>query len=101
MSVRAVAYRRFGPAKDVLELGEYPETSPADGEVRVALAYSAVNPSDVKRRASARPGIDDSAFERVCPHSDGAGVIEAVGDGVDPERLGERVWIWNDHWQRT
>jgi NADPH2:quinone reductase len=99
--MRAVTYRRFGLAKDVLELGEHPEARPAEGEVRVALTYSAVNPSDVKRRASARPGIDGSAFDRVCPHSDGAGVIEAVGDGVDPTRLGERVWIWNGHWQRT
>ena len=99
--MRAVTYGKYGPARDVLELGEHPKVAPQAGEVRVALTFSAVNPSDVKRRASARPGIEESPFERVCPHSDGAGVIEAVGNGVDPARVGERVWIWNGHWQRS
>lgn len=99
--MRAITYERYGPAQEVLELGEHPVVAPGAGEVRVSLAFSGVNPSDVKRRASARPGIDEPAFEKQCPHSDGAGVIEAVGEGVDPARVGERVWIWNGHWQRT
>ncbi len=33
-------------------------------------------------------------FPRVIPHSDGAGVIESVGEGVDPRRVGERVWVF-------
>lgn len=99
--MRAVTYGRYGPARDVLELGEHPEVAPQAGEVRVALTFSAVNPSDVKRRASARPGIEEPPFDSVCPHSDGAGVIEEVGDGVDPTRVGERVWVWNGHWQRN
>jgi NADPH2:quinone reductase len=36
----------------------------------------------------------------VVPHSDGAGIIEAVGEGVSEKRIGERVWIWNAQWQR-
>jgi len=69
--------------------------SPKAGEVLVKLATSGVNPSDVKSRA-ARPLVGDY----VIPHSDGAGVIEAVGEGVDNSRVGERVWIWNGQWQR-
>lgn len=99
--MRAITYRKFGPAKDVLELDEHMSATPGDGEVRVALEFSAVNPSDVKRRGSARSGIDEAPFDMVCPHSDGAGVIEAVGPGVDSPRLGQRVWIWNGHWERS
>ncbi len=40
------------------------------------------------------------AWPRIVPHSDGAGVIEAVGADVDRARIGERVWIWNGQWQR-
>ncbi|MGN5477413.1 NADPH:quinone reductase [Cupriavidus basilensis] len=68
---------------------------PAPGEVRVRLATSGVNPSDVKAR-DGRP----LTAERVVPHSDGAGVVDAVGEGVSPARIGERVWIWNGQWQR-
>jgi len=97
----AITYSRHGAARDVLELGEQAETEPQTGEVRVRLVYSCVNPSDVKRRQLARAGLQEPAFSEVCPHSDGAGVIEAVGAGVDPARLGQRVWIWNGHWQRN
>lgn len=98
--MRAVWYERFGPANDVLTLGEMPTPNPAPGEVLVRVHASGVNPSDVKLRAGARPGAT-MAYPRVIPHSDGAGVIEAVGDGVDTERVGERVWLWNAAWQRA
>jgi NADPH2:quinone reductase len=63
--------------------------------VLVRLATSGVNPSDVKsRRARA---LTDPL---IVPHSDGAGVIEAVGAGVNAARVGERVWLWNGQWQR-
>jgi len=55
--MRAMAYSRFGPAPNVLALNTLVSTPPADGEVRVKLAYSGVNPSDVKARAGARPGV--------------------------------------------
>ena len=68
------------------------------GEVRVKLASSGVNPSDVKSRAGVRNKT--LPFPRIVPHSDGAGVIDQVGSGVDPARIGERVWVWNAAWQR-
>ncbi len=95
MKTLAAWYRRNGDARDVLEIGELDVPAPAAGEVCVRLSTSGVNPSDVKsRRARA---VD---APRIVPHSDGAGVITAVGEGVPASRVGERVWIWNGQWQR-
>jgi len=94
--MRAAWYERNGPAREVLVLGDMDTPAPAPGEVLVRLATSGVNPSDWKTRSGTRP----MAAPRVIPHSDGAGVIEAVGAGVDVARVGERVWIWNGQWKR-
>jgi NADPH2:quinone reductase len=80
-----------------LELADLPDPEPAAGEVRVRLATSGVNPSDVKSRAGSRPITQGF----IVPHSDGAGVIDKVGTGVPAARVGERVWIWNGQWQRS
>ena len=93
--MKAVWYSRMGKASEVLEVGEMPTPEPGPGEVRVRLATSGVNPSDVKSR-----GLRPPTFARVVPHSDGAGVIDQVGTGVAASRLGQRVWIWNGQWQR-
>lgn len=95
--MRAAWYERNGPAREVLVVGEMPTPSPGPGEVLVRLATSGVNPSDWKTRSGTRP----MAAPRVIPHSDGAGTIEAVGEGVDRARIGERVWIWNGQWKRA
>ena len=99
--MKAVVYDKFGTAGDVLRLQEMPTPDPADGEVLVALHISGVNPSDVKARSGARPGVTAPPFPTIVPHSDGAGEIIAVGEGVDPGRVGQRVWIWNGQWQRA
>ena len=93
--MKAAWYTQNGEAQDVMQVGELPTPSPQAGEVLGRLAGSGVNPSDVKARR-ARPLTDPL----VVPHSDGAGVIEAVGEGVSPERVGQRVWVWNGQWQR-
>ncbi|MDB2369223.1 NADPH:quinone reductase [Octadecabacter sp.] len=98
--MRAITYSKLGMAKDVLRLQHLNDVAPQASEVRVALTFSGVNPSDVKSR-NGRPGMEQPAFETVIPHSDGAGVIEAVGSGVDNARIGQRVWIWNGQWQRA
>jgi NADPH:quinone reductase-like Zn-dependent oxidoreductase len=90
--MRAVLYERTGPAAEVLRLVELPRPEPGPGEVLVRVAVSGANPSDAKSRAGARGGM---AFPRVIPHSDGAGRIVSVGAGVDADRVGERVWLWN------
>ena len=95
--MRAVWYEATGPAAEVLQLGEMETPQPGPGEVRVRLHASGVNPSDVKSRDGLRGPI---AFPRVIPHSDGAGVIDAVGEGVSPTRLGTRVWVWNAAYRR-
>ena len=90
--MRAVWYERQGVAAEVLQVGDVPEPEPGPGEVRVRVRYSGVNPGDTKKRrgwlGSAMP------YPRVIPHSDGAGVIDSVGEGVDPSRVGRRVWIY-------
>lgn len=96
--MRAAFYEQNGPARDVLHLSEIETPKPGAGEVRVHLATSGVNPSDVKARRGATRKI---AFPRVVPHSDGAGEIDMVGDGVDKSRIGQRVWTWNGQWKRA
>jgi len=90
--MKACWYEKTGPARDVLILGEMPAPEPGPGEVRVKIAISAVNPSDTKGRSGwrGRP----VAFPRVIPHQDGAGTIDKIGSGVDPKRVGERVWVY-------
>ncbi|RMF39939.1 MAG: NADPH:quinone reductase [Alphaproteobacteria bacterium] len=91
--MRAAFYRRTGPAAEVLELGTLPDPEPGPGEVLVRLRASGINPADVKRRAGWRGAGMDHPL--VIPHADGAGEIVGLGAGVDPARLGQRVWLWN------
>ena len=93
--MQAVWYVENGAADQVLQWGELPTVQAGPGEVRVRLLTSGVNPSDVKSRRS-RPVSDPL----IVPHSDGAGVIDQVGEGVSAQRLGQRVWVWNAQWQR-
>lgn len=95
--MRAAFYETNGAAKDVLRVGDVATPSPGPGEVRVRLKTSGVNPSDVKSREGRTRKI---AFPRVIPHSDGAGEIDAVGDGVAANLVGQRVWVWNGQWKR-
>ncbi len=96
--MRAAYYESKGPAARVLRLGELPRPTVGPGDVLVRVHASGVNPSDVKKRLGAMPAPAD--FSLIVPHSDGAGVIEAVGAAVDSARVGERVWLWNAQWQR-
>jgi NADPH:quinone reductase len=95
--MKAAFYDRNGPADEVLQMAELPMPAPGPGEVLVRVKASGVNPSDVKSRSGLRAKM---SWPRIVPHSDGAGVIEAIGTGVDPARVGERVWLWNGQWQR-
>ena len=89
--MKAASYDRYGPATEVLEVRDVERPAPGPGEVLVKVALSGVNPTDWKSRSGATPRPIDG-FQ--IPHHDGAGVIEAVGDGVDPARAGQRVWLW-------
>lgn len=96
--MRAAWFEEFGPAADVLVIGEQPGPEPQQGQVLVRLMTSGVNPSDVKKRAGAFPDLLDDGL--VIPHSDGAGVIEAVGAGAENREVGERVWIYQAQYGR-
>lgn len=93
--MRVAWYERTGPAREVLVVGRAERPSPRAGEVLVRMRASGVNPADVRRRA----GWSGSGFahvdRRVIPHSDGAGVVDAVGEGADARWLRRRVWLWN------
>ena len=96
--MRAAWFESFGAAADVLRVGRLEIPEPGPGEVLVRLAASAVNPSDVKKRAGSFPHLLDDG--PVIPNSDGAGIVEAVGDGVAASRVGERVWVYQAQFER-
>ncbi len=96
--MRAAYYEQNGAAREVLRVGEVETPQAGPGEVRVKLSHSGVNPSDVKARQGSTRKI---SWPRLIPHSDGAGVIDQVGDGIAKSRLGERVWVWNGQWKRA
>ena len=96
--MKAAWFESFGSAADVLIIGEQTKPVAGNGEVLVRLETSGVNPSDVKKRAGSFPNLLDDGL--VIPHSDGAGVIEAVGNGVSAERIGERVWVYEAQYGR-
>ena len=89
--MRAASYDRHGPAAEVLEVRDVEPPAPGPGEVLVKVAFSGINPTDWKSRSGATPRPIDGYQ---IPHHDGAGVIEAVGEGVSPARVGQRVWLW-------
>ena len=92
--MRAITYTESG-GPEVLSLVDRPVPEPGPGEVRVRVAFSGVNPTDWKSRTNADPGPDGKT-----PNQDGSGTIDAVGEGVDPVLVGERVWIWEAAYQR-
>jgi NADPH2:quinone reductase len=96
--VKAAWFEKFGAAREVLVIGEKPQPVAGPGEVLVRLRRSGVNPSDVKKRAGSNPALLDDGY--VIPNSDGAGVIEAVGEGVDARRVGEKVWVYQAQFGR-
>ena len=96
--MKACWFDGFGSARDTLQFGDWPTPDPGTGEVLVRLHTTGVNPSDVKKRAGAFPDLLDAGS--VIPHSDGAGVITAVGDGVLPSRVGERVFVYQAQYGR-
>jgi NADPH2:quinone reductase len=95
--VKAGWYQKFGAASDVIEVGEIDFPEVRANEVRVRIHVSGINPSDVKKRKGYGEPFTE---ERIIPHSDGAGVIDMAGSDVDPNRIGERVWVFNGQFNR-
>jgi len=90
--LKAAWFESFGSARDVLTVGELDAPQPGQGEVLVRLETSGVNPSDVKKRAGSMPELLNEG--PVIPHSDGAGIVEVVGEGVTGLSPGQRVWVY-------
>ncbi len=90
--MKAAWYERQGSPSDVLVVGEMAVPEPDPDEVRIRVHASGINPGDVKKRQDQfSVGMP---YPRIIPHSDGAGVIDSVGDQVASSRLGERVWCF-------
>ena len=96
--MKACWFEVFGAAQGVLQQGDWSTPEPGPGEVLVQLHTTGVNPSDVKKRAGAFPDLLEAG--PVIPHSDGAGVVTAVGEGVSPSRVGERVFVYQAQYGR-
>lgn len=96
--MRASWYEEFGPAREILQVGELEKPAVDDGQVLVRVHASGINPLDVKGRDGARWPMRG---DKMIPHFDGAGVIEAVGAGVDAGRVGERVWLFEGNLGRA
>ena len=90
--MRAAWYERQGPAEEVLVVGELPTPEPGPNEVRIRVVASGINPGDTKKRSNKFGS--GMPYPRIVPHSDGAGVVDAVGSQVSPARIGERVWCF-------
>ncbi len=90
--MKAAWYEKQGAAREVLTIGEMDEPQPSAGEVRIRIAFSGVNPGDVKKRQNAF-GVG-MPYPRVIPHSDGSGTVDEVGEGVSREWIGRRVWCY-------
>jgi NADPH2:quinone reductase len=84
--MKAAGYEKQGAALDVLVVGEMDDPHPRGGEVRIHVAFSGVNPGDVKKRQNTF-GVG-MPYPRVIPHSDGSGTVDAVGEGVSPNGSG-------------
>ena len=88
----AAWYERQGPASEVLQIGEMSAPQPGPGEVRVRVNVSGVNPGDTKKRGDwLGYGMP---YPRIVPHSDGSGVLDAIGQDVDSSLVGRRVWVY-------
>ncbi len=95
--MRAGWYEKTGPALEVIRTGEMDAPRPGPDEVLLRVRASGINPSDYKRRSNLKVPAE---FPRVTPHSDGAGVVAALGAGVTGFREGDRVWCFNAQWGR-
>jgi NADPH:quinone reductase len=90
--MKAAWYEKQGHAREVLTIGEMDDPLPLAGEVCIRVAASGINPGDVKKRQDAFGyGMP---YPRIIPHSDGSGTVDAVGEGVSQEWIGQRVWCY-------
>ncbi len=94
----AARYATSGPNAGMLEVVEVPRPQAGPGQVLVRMAVAGVNPSDWKSR---RRGGTTAGLDFVVPGQDGAGEIVAVGEDIDPARVGERVWLFEGQWRRA
>lgn len=97
--MKAIVYSKTGDPS-VLHLVDREVLEPGAGEVRVRIVISGVNPTDWKSRRGSVSGAP-LPFPEVVPNQDGAGVVDAVGVGVENIKVGDRVWLALAAYQRA
>jgi NADPH2:quinone reductase len=95
--MKSIVYTHAGDPS-VLHLVDRPLPMVGDGEVRVKVAVSGVNPTDWKARRDTSAAIPTGGQ---VPNQDGAGTVDAIGDGVADLKPGDRVWLWDAAWRRS
>ena len=90
--MKAVWYTRQGKPAEVMQFGEQPTPHAGVGEVRVRLHASGVNPADSNRTVGRTYAMEGPL---IIPNSDGSGIVDEVGAGVDASWLNRRVWLYN------
>jgi NADPH2:quinone reductase len=87
--MKAILVRQFG-GPEVMKLEEVPTPKPAAGQVLVKIHAAGVNPADTYARTGNYAVLPPLPYT---PGSDGAGVIDSVGDGVKKVKAGDRVYV--------
>ncbi len=97
--MKSIVYSQTGDPS-VLRLVNRELLEPGTGEIRVRIVVSGVNPTDWKSRRGSASG-QPLPFPEVVPNQDGAGIVDAVGVGVEKFKLGDRVWLALAAYQRA
>ncbi|MEV8517810.1 NADP-dependent oxidoreductase [Dactylosporangium sp. NPDC051484] len=88
--MKALQYSEYGPSS-VLRVVDVPEPQPEAGRIRIAVRAAGVNPYDWKVRGGLFGDTTPSRLP-VVPHSDAAGVVDAIGEGVEGVSVGDEVF---------
>jgi len=88
-SMKAIVVKKFGEP-EALQIEETPQPRPAAGQVLVRVHAVGVNPIDTYIRAGTYPKLPALPYT---PGTDGAGVVEQIGEGIKSLATGDRVWF--------
>ncbi|MAC79652.1 MAG: NADPH:quinone oxidoreductase [Rhodobacteraceae bacterium] len=97
LGMKATHYAEFGPA-EVLQLGDVPMPQPGPGQIRIALKAASLIPADVKLRAGTIAKHFPVSLPKI-PGRDGAGIVDAMGEGITDLKIGDRVCAVAQHMQ--
>ncbi|EOR10273.1 zinc-binding dehydrogenase [Acinetobacter genomosp. 15BJ] len=92
--MQSIIHHSFGEPVDVLQLGEMPQPEPKAGEVRIKTIMSPMHNHDVW---TVRGSYGYKPTLPAIGGSEAVGIVDAVGEGVDASKLGQRVAVAGVH----